>query len=253
MICGAPFAPMSGGRQCYLAGPMRGYPEYNFPAFHKAAAELRKRDWKVWSPAERDEAEGFDPKADEAWPLSYYMQFDLPAVCQSQAVIVLPGWEESKGARLEIHTAHAVGIPVYRYDDGSEVTTIPALTGQPVIDYGEKVRYRDEETGYEKETSIYRFDLIPPDALAELARVYGTGEQKYPSGADGPNWLQGGPWWASTAALERHLASWKAGQDVDPTDQTYELAKVAWHAFALLTYTLRRLGVDTRAKIKKAA
>lgn len=251
MICRAPF-PLVVGDQCYLAGPMRGYPEFNFPAFHEGASALRNIGWKVWSPAERDEAEGFNPKTDEANTLAYYMQFDLPAVCQSQVVIVLPGWEDSTGARLEVHTALTVGIPVHAYEGGL-VTEIPVHSEAPVIDYGEKVRYRDEETGYEKETSVYRFDLVPPDALAELARVYGTGEQKYPSGPDGPNWLQGGPWWASIAALERHLASFKAGQDVDPTDSCYELAKVAWHAFALLTYSLRGLGTDTRAKIRRAA
>jgi hypothetical protein len=231
---------------------MRGYEEYNFPAFHAASKVLREAGWEVWSPAERDEAEGFNPKTDKAHPLAYYMQFDLPAVCGSDAVWLLDGWEDSDGARLEVYTAHYLGIPVLKYPDGDLVKTIPPKAGQPIIDYGEKIRYRDEDTGYEKETSVYRFDLIPPDALAELARVYGTGEQKYPSGPEGPNWMQGGPWWASIAALERHLASFKAGQDIDPTDHTYELAKVAWHSFALLTYYLRGLGVDTRAKIRAA-
>jgi len=97
----------------YLAGPMRGYPEYNFPAFHAAAAELRAQGHEVFSPAERDlNEDGFNPKTDEAKPLRYYMLFDLPAVLKSDAVAVLPGWEKSTGAKLEVHVARVCGIPV---------------------------------------------------------------------------------------------------------------------------------------------
>jgi nucleoside 2-deoxyribosyltransferase len=97
----------------YLAGPMRGYPEYNFPAFHKAAAELRAVGYTVWSPAERDESEGFNPKTDASQPLKYYMKYDLPAVLESDAIALLEGWERSTGANLEVHVARAVGMPVY--------------------------------------------------------------------------------------------------------------------------------------------
>ena len=97
----------------YLAGPMRGYPAYNFPAFHAAAKELRARGHEVWSPAERDEKEGFNPTTDVAQPLKYYMRFDLPAVLDADAVVVLPGWEKSVGANLEVHVARVCGMSVY--------------------------------------------------------------------------------------------------------------------------------------------
>jgi hypothetical protein len=38
----------------YVAGPMRGIPEFNFPAFHDAAARLRNEGHVVFNPAERD-------------------------------------------------------------------------------------------------------------------------------------------------------------------------------------------------------
>lgn len=101
----------------YLAGPMRGIPDYNFPAFHAAAKSLRERGHFVWSPAERDEQQdGFDPAKDEAKPLRYYMAYDLPAVLNSDAVAVLPGWENSTGAKLEVHVARVCGIPVLAAD-----------------------------------------------------------------------------------------------------------------------------------------
>lgn len=109
-------------KKAYLAGPMTGLPEFNFPAFHAAAADLRKRGWEIFSPAERDESDGFDPKNDAAKSFDYYMAFDLPAVCNADAVIVLPGWEKSKGANLEVHVARQCDKPVLAYPDLAPVS-----------------------------------------------------------------------------------------------------------------------------------
>lgn len=106
-------------RSAYLAGPMRGYPLYNFPAFHKAARWLRSEGWTVFSPAERDEQ---DPEIDHetniaGWQadrgLDYFMAYDLKAVCEHDAVICLPGWEKSQGARLETMVAVEIDHPVF--------------------------------------------------------------------------------------------------------------------------------------------
>jgi hypothetical protein len=95
---------------------MRGYPDYNFPAFNAAAADLRRHGYEVWSPAERDvDEDGFDPTKDQAKPLRYYMRFDLPAVLDSDLIAVLPGWEDSQGARLEVQVARECEIPVHGY------------------------------------------------------------------------------------------------------------------------------------------
>jgi hypothetical protein len=40
----------------YIAGPMRGIPEFNFPAFRDMAFWLRNQGHIVFNPAERDEA-----------------------------------------------------------------------------------------------------------------------------------------------------------------------------------------------------
>lgn len=97
----------------YLAGPMRGIPAYNFPAFAAAAADLRARGHEVWNPAENDVAtDGFDPERDTPQPMRHYMARDLPAVLASDAVAVLPGWRNSTGARMEVYVADGCGIPV---------------------------------------------------------------------------------------------------------------------------------------------
>ena len=103
-------------RTAYLAGPMRGHPDLNFPEFHKQAAWLRASGWQVFSPAERDEADPVlngDFSVGQERGLDYYMQFDLAAVAQADCVICLPGWQTSQGARLETVTAVELGHPVF--------------------------------------------------------------------------------------------------------------------------------------------
>ena len=41
-------------KHIYIAGPMRGYPEFNFPAFYAAEERLRARGHAVFNPARRD-------------------------------------------------------------------------------------------------------------------------------------------------------------------------------------------------------
>ena len=107
---------------CYLGGPMRGLPLYNFPAFKEAAIDLRKRGWEVLSPAEHDEANGFNPAIDteESFDLQAAMRWDIESVIKSDTVILLPGWRTSSGVAIEISVARAVGIPVLEYPDLTE-------------------------------------------------------------------------------------------------------------------------------------
>lgn len=116
----------------YVAGPMRGIPEFNFPAFHAAAASLRAQGHTVFNPAERDiEHHGVDiSKGNEAgcealaaathgFNLREALKDDLVFIClEADAVAVLPGWEESRGARAEVATAKALGLQVFRFVDG---------------------------------------------------------------------------------------------------------------------------------------
>jgi hypothetical protein len=87
----------------YLSGPMTGYPDHNFPAFHRAASVLREQGFIVLSPA--DEPAGMMSWAD-------YLRRDLAMVCEARGVATLPDWEKSKGANLECHVARELGIEV---------------------------------------------------------------------------------------------------------------------------------------------
>jgi hypothetical protein len=100
----------------YLAGPMRGYPDNNFPAFHYAAKMLRGEGHQVFSPAEK----GAEVLLLKDPSLQYKIAFrrevfflDTEYICKyADAVALLPGWEKSAGARAERALAEAIGLSV---------------------------------------------------------------------------------------------------------------------------------------------
>ncbi len=90
----------------YVAGPMSGLPEFNYPAFHAAAAAWRAAGWEVENPAEH-----FGGRTD--LPRETYMHAAIKSLLTCDAIALLPGWWESEGARLEYRVAQAVGMTIY--------------------------------------------------------------------------------------------------------------------------------------------
>lgn len=114
------------GCKVYVAGPMRGIPEFNFPAFHEAAAVLRQIGCVVFNPAEKDnKRHGVDISKSNAagcetmaaqqhgFNLREALALDLEFICrEADAVALLPGWQNSKGATAERAAAVALGLLV---------------------------------------------------------------------------------------------------------------------------------------------
>ena len=92
----------------YLSRPMAGYEENNHPAFEKECQRLRKAGFDVVSPHELE-------AADESW--DSWLRADLREMLTCEAVVTLPGWQASRGARLETSVAIMVGMPVMSVDD----------------------------------------------------------------------------------------------------------------------------------------
>jgi nucleoside 2-deoxyribosyltransferase len=93
----------------YLSGPMSGLPELNFPAFNAAAHALRQIGYSVINPAEfKTTTEGMTEA--EAWRAC--MQVDIKALVDCDAIVMLPGWAESRGACLERSIAQGLQMPV---------------------------------------------------------------------------------------------------------------------------------------------
>lgn len=102
-------------KRIYLSGPMTGLPEFNFPAFHAAAAKIRAHGHDVFNPAES--------VVDASGTWEEFMRHDLKALCDCDTIAILPGWATSRGAHLEVYVAHQLGIAVVDASifDGSAV------------------------------------------------------------------------------------------------------------------------------------
>lgn len=90
----------------YLAGPMSGISQNNFPAFEKAAAVLRDQGFEVVSPAEMDDATDYaiamsDGKPQKTW--GDFLARDVKMIADGgiRGIVFLPDWEISRGAQLE--------------------------------------------------------------------------------------------------------------------------------------------------------
>lgn len=261
----------------YLAGPMRGYPLWNFPAFDEAAQAIRTTyGYEVVSPAEIDRERGFDETdtsdLSREW-LAAAIVDDVQALSGCDAVILLPGWEKSTGTAVELATARFLGIEVMYWIDGAlwkgaagpDVVRVPvdpmhrilqaALPIQePIVMESRahatpstETRIVDPVTGGAKGQKLARMDLIPWDAVVALSEHYGRGAEKYQD----RNWERGYAWSLSFAAAQRHAAAWFQGEDIDAEGFSH-LAAWAWHSLNLLAMSLRGIGTDDRPRLALA-
>lgn len=96
----------------YIAGPMTGLPQFNYPAFNAAARRLRALGHTVFNPAEIDPPTPDQLRSGEVKPWAYYMRSGIRLLMEAEAVALLPGWESSKGATLERSIAVALQMDV---------------------------------------------------------------------------------------------------------------------------------------------
>jgi hypothetical protein len=337
---------------------------FNFPAFHEAAKGLREQGWSVFNPAEVDEANGHDftgytgheNLSEYGFNLRDALGADLDFITRrADAVAVLPGWENSKGARAEVATARALGLPVFDAIEGpsrpiadvgsarisinpsphadldidkfmasmkrdaralAEVTDTPPMVEERRNGFPESIWPEDDDqaevnrrlgteggeafpiadqlpgddwlglhtvspethparpgpnadgevrtvssTGGQKGKKPEQYDQIPTAALAELARHFGYGADKYAA----HNFRKGYAWSLCFNALMRHALLFWSGEDYDvhkpdcAPDCTDHLPKskhiiaVAWHALALSTFMDEHPEFDDRYKPEVSA
>lgn len=89
-----------------------------------------------------------------------------------------------------------------------------------------------------------RMDLIPSEALLEIAKVMGFGAEKYGD----HNWRNGMNWSRIYAAAQRHMAKWNSGDTYDEETKLNHLAHACVNMIFLLYYTEKGVGNDDRYK-----
>ncbi len=89
----------------YLAGPMTGHREYNYPAFFEAEDRLLRMGLVPLNPARSFDGDTSRPRAD-------YIRADLNFLRVCHAIAVLPRWRMSRGARLEVAIGYELGLPI---------------------------------------------------------------------------------------------------------------------------------------------
>lgn len=90
----------------YISGPMTGLPDLNHSAFQAAAERLRAQGVQVISPHQ------ITPPGVGPWSWEAHMRADLAALLTADVIVLLPGWEGSRGAQLEKAVADALGLVV---------------------------------------------------------------------------------------------------------------------------------------------
>lgn len=106
---------MKSNIRVFLSDPMTGLPGFNYDAFNAEAQRLRAFGYQVENPAENM------PPPCKSW--EGYMRISIAQLLKCNALALLPGWMESRGAiierdlamrlGMEVVPAHAISLPPF--------------------------------------------------------------------------------------------------------------------------------------------
>jgi len=86
-------------KKVYISGPMTGIEGFNYPEFDMVAQKLEEMEMIPINPTRQPDG------------LTYqqYMEYAFLDVKNADALLLLDGWEDSKGARAEVEFAKSLG------------------------------------------------------------------------------------------------------------------------------------------------
>ncbi len=171
----------------YIAGPMRGYAFYNFPAFDAARDHWKASGQDVINPADLDREHGFDAcklSPDTDWGSYDSVPFDvceaidrdIEALKQCDAIYLLQGWQGSKGAKAEKALAEWLGLHVFFQEPSDFQAPAENKFERGILDIASELTGGDRNEDYgppsddftrtaEMATAMFRHKLKPGEKL----------------------------------------------------------------------------------------
>lgn len=149
----------------YLAGPMRGYKNWNWPHFDRVADDLRRQGHTVWSPAEYDRELGLTDDETKPLPdgfLRKAFSADVRAISESDTIVMLQGWEKSEGATLELGIARMLGLKVLYYGPEAKPKPKPDET---ILAEAARLVYSDRNKDYGHPADDFRRTALAWEAV----------------------------------------------------------------------------------------
>ena len=215
----------------YIAGPMRGHDQYNFPAFDAVAEELRDEGCEVVNPADLDRAAGFDPSDlpdDWDWnelpdgvDSSEYADRDLDALATCDAIYMLPGWRQSTGATAEYAVAKWRGLMLIGHVEDDTAAKRKALL--------------PSDSQRRKDIPLYSgLFMYFPRACAEVARLSKAANEKHNPGEPMR--------WSREKSSDHHDCAARHLMEAGVLDDDGFLheAHLAWRSLAILELSLEK-------------
>lgn len=92
----------------YISGPMSGNENFNYHSFENASKRLKQLGYAVISPAQ-------PALLSSQYDWKYCMRNSIDLLLKANSIVLLPGWESSKGANLELQIAQSLGYQVWEY------------------------------------------------------------------------------------------------------------------------------------------
>jgi len=197
----------------YIAGPMTGIKDFNFPAFYEAEKILNNNypELVIINPARMSDERG-------EYGYDACIERDLEVVEQDATdMVFLPGWENSKGAWREYQLALKLGLGLHYYKKGKLVNFI-----------AKQARFNSGKPNW---------GLIPFKAVEPIIQVMMKGAEKYAP----YNW-QNGDAEQNFQSLMRHLVSWQSGEKIDQESGLTHLAHAGCNIIFMLWHELYKEG-----------
>lgn len=151
----------------YISGPMTGIKDHNFPKFDEGAARLRTLGYSVANPAQKGVLEGYK------W--EDYLRTDLTELLKCRFIVLLDGWEKSRGARLEAYIAYKLGMQFFdeRYVHLAKSAYVPYFTPDIVEAAAENNTYLKFKLRVAKTLAKYLY--VPVDTIQDQTSLASLG------------------------------------------------------------------------------